>query len=950
MAGKGSTIGKAYVQILPSMDGITAQMNSLLGGEMQSAGKKAGSLLGGAMSGSMMSALSSIGGEIAELMKSAVSELTSFVSDSVNVGADFDSAMSQISATMGMTTADIQKNVDGAGETFDLLREKAKEMGADTNFSATQAAQGLNILAMSGYDAENSVGMIEDVLHLAAAGGMDMATAAKDISGAMKGFGDETKDSAYYADLMAKGATLANTNVTQLGEALSGAAAQGSAYKQNADSMTVALLRLAEQGETGANASTMLSAAMKNLYTPTDQAKAALAELGVAAFDSVGNYRDINTVVNELNASLKNYSNEQQAAYINTIFGIQGQEAYNKMVVTSTDKQKKWAAALSDSMGEAAKQYDTMTNNLQGDIDKWNSALEGFKIEISDSVMPAVREFVQIGTDGLSKITDAFTENGIEGAVSAFGDLFGDILAKANEMLPDVLNVLVTLSESIVTGFVNALPGIADAVTGAIPQLSAAFAKIGDALVKNAPALTDSLGQLFAAVMTSALEMLPGLASGLGEMLVALVNAAAAYIPQIVQAIGAVLPQLSAALVGNLPAFLDALEELVGAIIDSLPELLSGLIGAASVIAEAIIGALPDVLQTVVEALPELLTALLDALPLIADAVNNVLLKLGEMLPEILPVLLPALTECITTIITSLASFITNNMTDLLNTAITVAQTLTETLIDNIGLFTDCVWEIFCAVGKAIYDNLPELTEKLTETVIGLIDSLPALYGRLIEAGGDLIMKIAEGFGSEEFQNAVTEWGDSVLETLDGIWSDFKDFWGGLGDSIVDIGGDIIGGIVEGIKQGWEDLKSDVTEFGDTVVETFCDIFDINSPSRVMEDKIGINLAKGIGAGFGDEIGKVSELISREAEDSLTGALTKITSDVIEPMITPTLDYGRLRGSGQMLISSEEAEQSENYPRGNVIYNQTINSPKAVSQWDIYRQTKNLISTVKGAL
>lgn len=908
MADKVSTIGKAYVQILPSMDGITAQMNSLLGNEMQSAGKTAGSLLGGAMSGSLMSVLSGIGSKITDVMSTAVTELTSFVSDSVNVGMDFDSAMSQISATMGMTAADITNNVKGAGDTFNMLREKAKEMGAETNFSATQAAEGLNILAMSGYKAEESVDMIGDVLHLAAAGGMDMATAAADISGAMKGFNDETKNSAYYADLMAKGATLANTNVTQLGEALSGAAAQGAAYKQDAESMTLALLRLAEQGETGANASTMLAAAMKNLYTPTDTAAKAMAELGVSAYDESGNFKDINDVVNELNKSLGKYSDEQQAAYINTIFGIQGQEAYNKMIVTSTEKQKEWAAALSDSSGEAAKQYDTMTDNLQGDIDKWNSALEGFKIEISDSVMPTVRDFVQLGTDGLSKVTNAFNENGIEGAVGAFGDLFGELLDKANELLPDVLNVLVTLSESLVTGFVNALPDIVNAVTGAIPQLSAALAKIGDALVKNAPLLTDSLGQLFTAVMTSAFEMLPGLASGLGEMLVALVNAAAAYIPQIVQAIGEVLPQLSAALVGNLPVLLDALGELLSAVIDSLPELLSGLIGAASVIAETIIGALPDVLQTVVEALPELLTALLDALPLIADAVNNVLLKLGEMLPEILPVLLPALTECITTIITSLASFITNNVTELLNTVINVANTLTETLIDNIDLFTDCVWEIVCAVGQAIYDNLPELTEKLTETILKLIDSIPALYGRLIEAGSDLIMKIAEGFGSEEFQKAVTEWGDSVLETLDGIWSDFKDFWGGLGDSIVDIGGDIIGGIVEGIKQGWEDLKSDVTEFGDTVVETFCDIFDINSPSKVMEDKIGINLAKGIGVGFGEEIDKVSELISREAEDSLTGALTDITSDVLEPMITPTVDYSRIRGGGQPVVSYTDTE------------------------------------------
>lgn len=923
-----STIGKAYVQIIPSAEGITERLNELLGTSSYEAGKSAGASLGTGL----LSALTGIGGKIGDMMKSVISEVTAFVAESVSVGSDFDSQMSQIAATMGMTTEAIEKNEEildaygkgtgrYVGETFDMLRDKAKEMGAETNFSASQAAEGLNILAMSGYDAESSVEMIGDVLHLAAAGGMDMATSAKDISGAMKGFGDASKSSAYYADLMAKGATLANTNVTQLGEALSGAAAQGSAYRQNAESMTVALLRLAEQGETGSNAATMLSAAMKNLYTPTDEAKQALAELGVAAFDGAGNYRDVNDVINELNASLGRYSNEQQAAYINTIFGIQGQEAYNKMVVTSTGKQREWAAALADSSGEAAKQYDTMTDNLQGDLDKLNSALEGFRIEIADQVMPTVREFVQLGTDGLGKITAAFTEGGIAGAAAALGEVFDELLAKASGILPDVLNAAVNLAKGFITAFVDSLPAVLDAVTGAVPLISQALREIGAALVKNAPVLLNALGELVSELIRAGLDMLPDFISGAVSILSEVANTLAEYIPVILQTIVDALPEIGTALTEALPVLIEAAGQLIGALIEAFPDLLSGFVNA----------------------LPEMLRGLLDALPVLIDTVNELLIKLGEMLPEILPILLPAVTECVVMLIESTADMLTNNIMPLLDTVIEVSVTLVKCIIDNIDLFVDCVWEIIKAVGRAIYDNAPELEEKLFALIEKLIDYLPELYNDLIEAGGDLIMKIADGFNSPEFKEAMLEWGDSVLETFETIWTDFKDFWGGLWSKFTDIGGDIIGGIWEGIMAKWEELKEDISEFGDTVVETFCDIFDINSPSKIMRDLIGKNLALGIGEGFAAEIGGVSELIAREAEDSIGGSLTDVIPDVTaETIIAPT---PASRAGNAVYPADERASASKN-----VIFNQTINSPKSVSRWDVYRDTKNLIGTVKGAL
>lgn len=473
-----------------------------------------------------------------QAFKEMAGQAVDFCKSAVSVGQEFDSSMSQVAATLGMTTDAIKNNVNGAGDTFDMLREKAKEMGSSTNFSASQAADGLNTLAMSGYSAKESVEMIEDVLHLSAAGSIDMANAAGYISGAMKGFNDRTKTSAYYADLMAKGATLANTSVAQLGEAMSSGAAGAAAYSQTADSMTVALLRLAEQGDVGSAAGTALAAAMKDLYTPSDKAKKALAELGISAYDTNGKARDFNTVVNELNNSLSKYTEEQQNAYKQSIFGQQGLNAYNKMVVTAIDKQNEWTQALANCSGEAANQYATMTDNLQGDIDSWNSALDGFKIELSDKLMPTVREFVQFGTDSLSSLTIAFIEGADDidssmlGMTNTLYHILSDFLGMITNLVPKIGKIGLSIVQALIRGIIENIPQIVQAALEFVVELAKgiveALPELLPALVECIATITDTLTSpdMLSEILQTALDLIMALADGIVENIDELIQAA----------------------------------------------------------------------------------------------------------------------------------------------------------------------------------------------------------------------------------------------------------------------------------------------------------------------------------------------------------------------------------------------------------------------------------------
>lgn len=621
-----TSIGSAYVQILPSTEGIGSKLQEALQGPAAAAGESAGSSAGSKL-GSALAGAAKVG---AAAITAATTATVGFAKSAVDVGAAFDSSMSQVAATLGLTTEDIENNIGGAGDTFQALRDKAQEMGAATNFSASQAAEGLNILAMSGFSAEESIGMVEDVLHLAAAGSMDMASAAGYISGAMKGFNDETKSSGYYADLMAKGATLANTSVAQLGDAMASGAAGAAAYGQTADSMTVALLRLAEQGDVGAAAGTALAASMKDLYTPSVQGAAALEELGVAAYNSDGSARDFNDVVNDLSGALSGMSAEEANAYKQTIFGIQGLNAFNKMTVTGIEKQEQWKdalAAASDGAGEAAKQYGTMTDNLQGDIDIWNSAMDGFKITIADQLMPTVREFVQFGSDSMGQLTAAFQENGLSGAMEALGGILSDGLAMITEMLPSFVEAGLALLTALVQGVMDNLPALTEAAVEIVVMLA-------NSIAENLPNLIESGAQILRQIVDVILDNLDTLFDAALEIITTLAEGLIEDIPNLVDSAIEITERLVDFLIEHIDVMIDAALEIILAladgIIESLPKLLEKAPEIIAKLVDAIIENVPKLIDASIEIIVKLAEGIIQNLPQLLDSAAEIVFKIAE--------------------------------------------------------------------------------------------------------------------------------------------------------------------------------------------------------------------------------------------------------------------------------------------------------------------------------
>lgn len=556
----------AYKQGLKDAEGNASSSTSKIGGAFKTVGKVAKTA-----------------------MAAGSAAAVAFTKTSIDSGMNFDTAMSQVAATMG-TTVDKIENV----------KAKAEEMGRTTKYTATEAAEGMNILAQAGLSADEQISGIGTVLNLASAGAMSLEESASYTAGAVKGFGDSMGNASYYADLMAKGATLANTNVRGLGEAFSGSAATAKNYGQAADSVTLSLLRLAEQNVTGSEASTALNRAMADLYTPTDDASKALDQLKVSAYKTNGEAKDFNDLVDELNGSLQGMTAEQKNNALATIFTTQGLQAFNKMTASSDATVQKFWKGIQDSSGSAAQQAATQLDNLQGDITLLSSATEGLQLAFYNTFSGTIRGAIKGITSEVSGLAEAMESGGISGALSKLaqdainfsgqlpgltkigGDLINGLISSVTQnsgsITTAVSQLLNNLASTISTGLnvftsvgVNLLTTIANGMTQGIPTF------LGQALPMLTQ-FTESLRSNAGKLINAGLTLIQNIAQGLINSIPVLI----AYVPTIITNLAGIIndnaPKILATGVTIITNLAIGLVRAIPLLIANLPKIITAIV------------------------------------------------------------------------------------------------------------------------------------------------------------------------------------------------------------------------------------------------------------------------------------------------------------------------------------------------------------------------------------
>lgn len=325
--------------------------------------------------------------------------ITAFGVSSVKASTEFDTSMSQVAATMGKTNTELQQEVGEVdlawGHFSGNLREYAQEMGKHTAFSATEAADALNYMALAGYDTQKSMRMLPNVLNLAAAGSMDLATASDMVTDASSALGLSTKETTALVDQMAMASSKSNTSVAQLGDAMLTVGGTAKNLKGGTTELSTALGILADNGIKGSEGGTILRNAILSLTAPTGKAQKELDALGVSVFDSEGNMRSMNDIMMDLDSSMSNMTGKERAEAMSNIFNKRDLKGIEALLAGAGDRWNELSGYIDDAQGSAQKMADTQLDNLQGDITLLKSAWEGLQISISDKVTPALRGLVQ---------------------------------------------------------------------------------------------------------------------------------------------------------------------------------------------------------------------------------------------------------------------------------------------------------------------------------------------------------------------------------------------------------------------------------------------------------------------------------------------------------------------------------------------------------------------------
>lgn len=356
------------------------EVGSGIEGGVKGGTEKSGGLLN-ALKGKFSVAFAAIGGIVAGF------SMASMAQQIVNTGKQFEESMSKVAALSGATGDDLAR-----------LEAKARELGATTTFSASEAADALGYMALAGWDTEQMLDGVGSVLTLAQAGMMDLAQASDLVTDYLSAFGMEASETERMVDVLAYAQANANTTVEGLGNAFKLCAANAHAAGLDVETTSAAISMMANQGLKGQNAGTALSAVFRDMTQKAEDGAIAIGDTTVAIADSQGNFRDLTDILRDVEAATEGMGGQQKQAALMTTFTADSIKGLNLLLNAGSDELESFREELYNSSGAGKALADTMTDNLEGDIKALNSALEELQLKIYESLKEPLRNTTQFTT------------------------------------------------------------------------------------------------------------------------------------------------------------------------------------------------------------------------------------------------------------------------------------------------------------------------------------------------------------------------------------------------------------------------------------------------------------------------------------------------------------------------------------------------------------------------
>lgn len=399
----GELSGKAYtatVNVRQHLSGAAGVASGLAG--------KAGGALSGMAGGMMMNT---------SMQMAGAAGIGMGIYDTVKTYMDFEAQMKKVQAISGASGAD-----------FDALTAKAKEMGAATQFSATESAQALEYMAMAGWKTDDMLGGISGIMDLAAASGEDLGRVSDIVTDALTAFGLQASDSAHFADVLAQASSNSNTNVSMMGMTFQYVAPLAGALKYSIEDVGIAMGLMANNSIKGEKAGTALRAILTRLVDPPKEAGSAMDRLGITVKNADGTMKPLRQTMKELRSAFAGLSAAEQAEAASAIAGQEAISGMLSIVNASETDFDKLTAAIDNAEGAAGNMAKTVNDNLKGDLKSLSSVWESVQLEfMSGKGADSLREFVQGVKDDVAKFK-GYIEDGFD--LSDIGRSAMDVLVQ----------------------------------------------------------------------------------------------------------------------------------------------------------------------------------------------------------------------------------------------------------------------------------------------------------------------------------------------------------------------------------------------------------------------------------------------------------------------------------------------------------------------------------------
>lgn len=668
--------------------------------------------------------------------------VTALGTASVKTAADFEAAMSKVAAVSGATGSDLE-----------ALSKKAREMGSKTKFSASEAAEAMNYMAMAGWKTEDMLSGIEGVMNLAAASGEDLATTSDIVTDALTAFGLSAQDSGHFADVLAAASSNANTNVSMMGETFKYCAPIAGALGFSVEDTAEAIGLMANAGIKSTQAGTSLRTIMTNLSGEVKICGENIGEVTVATTNADGSMRDLSDILADCRTAFSGLSESEKAAAAESLVGKNAMSGFLALMNAGEGDIAKLSGAIDNCNGAAQSMADTMNNNLEGQLTILKSQLQELAISFGEILLPAVKKivgWVQGFIDVLNSLPDGVKETIV--TVALIAAALGPVLI--------IIGKIITAVGTIMT--------IVPKVVGVIKAVKAAF------LALNATMLANPIVLIIAAIAALVAAFIYlwnncdefrqfwiDLWESIKEIAVAVWEALKEFFGAAWEFIKTTAETVWNGLASFFTGLWEGIKNTFTTVVNAISNFLSTMWNTIKSVAETIWNAISTFFTTIWNGIKTVVTT-------VVSAISTFLTTAWNTIKTVITTVLNAIKTVFSTVWNAIKNVVTTVVNGIKNTITTVWNGIKNTVTTVVNAIKTAVSIAFSAMWNGIKNTISGIYNTIKNGFTNAVNFIKNLASSAFSWGADIINGIVNGIKSciGKVKDAVCNVADTIKSFL----------------------------------------------------------------------------------------------------------------------------------------------------------------------------------------